>query len=100
MAGLLFTCPGIKGKHCYYLTINKPNMKNLSKIALFVFAAASLTFASCDSKKAENAENAVEGAASDVAAEADSMATPSEGDTAIVQDQPVQDGVVDSTATK
>ncbi len=75
-------------------------MKNLSRIALFAFAAASLTFASCDSKKAENAEGAVEGAVDAAGAEVDSMATPTEGDTAVVQDQPVQDGVVDSTATK
>lgn len=72
-------------------------MKNLSKITVLAFAALSLTFASCNSKPAENAESATEGAAGSAL---DSAATPTEGDTAVVQDQPVQDGVVDSTGTK
>lgn len=75
-------------------------MKNLSKITILAFAALSFTFASCDSKKAENAENATEGAVDAVGSEIDEATTPTEGDTAVVQDQPVQDGVVDSTATK
>ena len=75
-------------------------MKNLSRIALFVFAATSFTFASCDSKTAENAENATEETVDAAGAELDSATTPSAGDTAVVQDTPVQDGVVDSTGTR
>ncbi|PSR54925.1 hypothetical protein AHMF7605_16155 [Adhaeribacter arboris] len=75
-------------------------MKNLSKITVLAFAALSFTFASCDSKKAENAETTTESAVDAAGAELDSATTPSEGDTAVVQDQPVQDGVVDSTGTK
>ncbi|RDC61663.1 hypothetical protein [Adhaeribacter pallidiroseus] len=75
-------------------------MKNLSKIIVLAFAALSFTFASCNSKPAENAESATEGAVDAAGAELDSATTPTEGDTAVVQDQPVQDGVVDSTATK
>ena len=75
-------------------------MKNLSKIALFAFAAASFTFASCESKTAENAENATEETIDAAGAELDSATTPSAGDTAVVQDKPVQDGLVDSTGTK
>jgi hypothetical protein len=67
-------------------------MKNLSKLALLTFAVASFTFASCDSKPAENTENAVEEAVGNDESTA-------EGDTAVVQDQPVQDGVVDSIGT-
>ena len=75
-------------------------MKNLSKVALLAFAALSFTFASCDSKPAENAGNAAEETVDAAGAELDSATTPSEGDTAVVRDQPVQDGVVDSTGTK
>jgi hypothetical protein len=75
-------------------------MKNLSKITLLAFAAMSFTFASCDSKPAENAENATEETMDDAAAELDSATTPSEGDTAVVRDEPVQDGLVDSAGTK
>ncbi|QNF33561.1 hypothetical protein HUW51_12830 [Adhaeribacter swui] len=75
-------------------------MKNLAKITVLAFTALSFTFASCNSKPAETTENAVEGAADAAGAELDSATTPTEGDTAVVQDQPVQDGVVDSTATK
>lgn len=75
-------------------------MKNLSKIAVLAFAAFAFTFASCDSKKAENAESTVEGSVDAAGAELDSAATPSEGDTAVVLDEPVKDGVADSTGTK
>lgn len=75
-------------------------MKNLSKITLLAFTALAFTFASCDSKPAENVENATEETMDDAAAELDSATTPSEGDTAVVRDQPVEDGVVDSTSTK
>lgn len=75
-------------------------MKNLSKIALLAFAAASFTFASCDSKPAENAENAAEETVEAAGDEIDAATTPTEGDTAVVRDQPVQDGIVDSTGTK
>jgi hypothetical protein len=82
-------------------------MKNLAKITVLAFAALSFTFASCNSKPAENAESAAGGAvdaagtAVDAAgAELDSATTPTEGYTALVKDQPVQDGVIDSTATK
>ena len=71
-------------------------MKNLSRIALFAFAAASFTFASCESKPAENAENTTE-ETGDAAGGATGDAA---GDTAVVQDQPVEDGLVDSTGTK
>lgn len=75
-------------------------MKNLSKITVLAFATISFAFASCNSKPAENAESATEGAIDAAGAELDSATTPTEGDTAVLQDQPVQDGVVDSTATK
>jgi hypothetical protein len=75
-------------------------MKNLSKITLLAFAALSFTFASCDSKPAENAENATEEAMDDASAELDSATTPTEGDTAVVLDEPVKDGLVDSAGTK
>jgi hypothetical protein len=75
-------------------------MKNLAKITLLAFAGLSLTFASCDSKPAENAESAAGETMDAAGAELDSATTPSEGDTAVVRDQPVQDGVVDSTGTK
>ncbi|MGV3639833.1 MAG: hypothetical protein ACO1NZ_04885 [Adhaeribacter sp.] len=75
-------------------------MKNLSKITLLAFAALSFTFASCDSKPAENAENAAEETMNEAGAELDSATTPTEGDTAVVRDQPVEDGLVDSTSTK
>lgn len=65
-------------------------MKNLSKIAVLAFAAISFTFASCGEKKADEG--------TETTTEATDTAT--EGDTAVVQDQPVQDGLVDSTATK
>lgn len=55
---------------------------------------------SCDSKKAENAENAVEETTDAAETELDAATTPTEGDTAVLQDQPVKDGLVDSTATK
>lgn len=74
-------------------------MKNLSKSALLAFAVASFTFASCDSKPAENAENATEETIDAAGAEIDAATTPSEGDTAVVRDQPVQDGLADSTGT-
>lgn len=74
-------------------------MKNLSKITVLAFAALAFTFTACDSKTAENTENTTEGAIDAAGAELDSATTPTEGDTAVVQDQPVQDGVVDSTAT-
>jgi len=75
-------------------------MKNLSRIALFAFAAASFTFASCESKTAENAEEATEETIDATGDAIDDATTPSTGDTAVVQDQPVQDGIVDSTGTK
>jgi len=75
----------------------KPDiMKNLTKFTLLAFAAVSFTFASCDSKPAENAEDATENTIDAAQAELDSMGTATEGDTAVVRDQPVQDGVVDS----
>ncbi len=75
-------------------------MKNLSKITVLAFAAFAFTFASCDSKKAENAESAVEGTVDAAGAEVDSLTTPTEGDTAVVLDEPVKDGIADSTGTK
>ena len=75
-------------------------MKNLSRIALFAFAAASFTFASCESKTAENVEDATEETVDAAGDAIDDATTTSPGDTAVVQDQPVQDGVIDSTGTK
>ncbi|MDQ4139567.1 MAG: hypothetical protein M3142_03495 [Bacteroidota bacterium] len=75
-------------------------MKNLAKISALAFAALSFTFASCDSKKAENAETTIQTSVDAADAELDSATTQTEGDTAVVQDQPVQDGVADTTATK
>jgi hypothetical protein len=69
--------------------IKKNPMKNLSKIALFAFAAASFTFASCESKPAENTtstEETVEAAEGDSAATeapaADTTAAPAADTTA------------------
>jgi hypothetical protein len=80
--------------HCQNLT-----MKNLFKITLLAFAAVSLTFVSCDSKPAEQAGDAAEETMDAAGAELDSATTPSEGDTAVVQDQPTE-GVVDSMEHK
>jgi len=97
--GYLFTATVLTPKQDK-TTNNKYLMKNLSRIALFAFAAASFTFASCESKTAENVEDATEETIDAAGDELDEATTPSAGDTAIVQDQPVQDGVVDSTGTK
>ena len=75
-------------------------MKNLAKISVLAFAAISFTFASCDSKPAENAEEATESTVDAAEAELDSVGMATEGDTATVQDQPVQDGVVDTMKAK
>ena len=71
-------------------------MKNLAKISVLAFAAISFTFTACDSKPAENAEDATESTVDAAEAEMDSVGMATEGDTATVRDQPVQDGVVDS----
>jgi hypothetical protein len=70
-------------------------MKNLTKLTVLAFAAISFTFASCDSKPAENAEEATENTVDAAQAELDSVGMATEGDTAVVRDQPVQDGVTD-----
>ena len=70
-------------------------MKNLTKLTVLAFAAISFTFASCDTKTAENAEETTESTVDAAEAELDSVGMATEGDTAVVKDQPVQDGVVD-----
>jgi len=70
-------------------------MKNLTKLTVLAFAAISFTFASCDTKTAENAEETTESTVDAAEAERDSVGMATEGDTAVVKDQPVQDGVVD-----
>lgn len=74
---------------------------------VLAFSALSFTFTSCGSKTAENAENtaesavdAAENAVDAAGAKLDSATNSTEGDTAVLQEQPVQDGVVDSTVTK
>jgi hypothetical protein len=74
-------------------------MKNLTKIVLMGFAALAFTFASCESKPAEKAGDAAEETMDAAGAEIDSATTPSEGDTAVVRDQPTE-GVVDSMEKK
>lgn len=54
--------------------IKKKPMKNLSKIALLAFAAASFTFASCESKKTEETTTTTEETTVE-ATEADTAAT-------------------------
>jgi hypothetical protein len=83
-----------------FVKIKSTFMKNLSKISLLAFAALSFTFASCDSKPAENAGNAAEETMDAAGAELDSATTPSEGDTAVVRDQPTEGVVDDTTKTK
>lgn len=70
-------------------------MRNLTKLTVLAFAAMSFTFASCDSKPAENAEDATETTVDAAESELDSVGMATEGDTAVVRDQPVQDGVAD-----
>ena len=70
-------------------------MKNLAKLTVLAFAAISFTFASCDSKPVENAEEATESTVDAAEAELDSVGMATEGDTAVVKDQPVEDGVAD-----
>lgn len=72
-------------------------MKNLAKITVLAFAAISFTFASCDSKTAENAEDTTESTVDAAEAELDSVGMATEGDTAVVRDQSVKDGVMDKT---
>ena len=74
-------------------------MKNLAKITVVAFAALSFAFTACNTKTGENVENTAESAVDAAGAELDSATTPTTGDTAVVQDQPVQDGLVDSTGT-
>jgi len=71
-------------------------MKNLAKISVLAFAAISFTFASCESKTAGNVDGTTESTVDAAEAELDSVGTATEGDTATVRDQPVQDGVVDT----
>jgi hypothetical protein len=80
-------------------TINIKYMKNLLKMTVLAGAALTLTFTACDSKPAENAENATEETMDAAGAELDSATTPTEGDTAVVRDQPTE-GVVDSMEQK
>jgi len=70
-------------------------MKNLAKITVLAFAALSFTFVSCESKTAENAEEATESTVDAAEAEIDSVGMATEGDTGVVRDEPVKDGVVD-----
>jgi hypothetical protein len=79
---------------------NKEIMKNLAKISVLAFAAISFTFASCNTKTAEKAEDATESTVDAADAELDSVGMATEGDTATVKDQPVKDGVVDSMKAK
>ena len=75
-------------------------MKNLFKIPVIALAAFALIFTACDSKPAENAESATEETMDAAGAELDSATTPEEGDTAVVRDQPTDDGLVDSLETQ
>jgi hypothetical protein len=75
-------------------------MKNLFKITAIALVAITFTVAACDSKPAENVENATEETMDAAGAEMDSATTPAEGDTAVVRDQPTNDGLVDSIETK
>jgi hypothetical protein len=60
--------------------IKKNPMKNLSKIALFAFAAASFTFASCETKTTETTETTTTEETVE-ATEADTTATDAAVDT-------------------
>lgn len=75
-------------------------MKTIGKLSVLAFAAAALTFTSCNSKSAESTEEATESTIDAAEAEMDSVGTATEGDTATVKDQPVKDGVVDSMKAK
>ena len=75
-------------------------MKNLTKLSVMVFAVAAFAFTSCDSKKAENAESAVEETVDAAESKVEDATTATEGDTATLRDEPVKDGLVDTTATK
>jgi ABC-type oligopeptide transport system substrate-binding subunit len=75
-------------------------MKNLFKITAIALVAITFTVAACDSKPAKNVENATEETMDAAGAEMDSATTPAEGDTAVVRDQPTNDGLVDSIETK
>jgi hypothetical protein len=75
-------------------------MKNLLKIPVIALAAFAFTITGCDSKPAENVENATEETLDAAGAELDTATTPEQGDTAVVQDQPTEDGLVDSIETK
>lgn len=75
-------------------------MKNLFKMPVIALAAFTFIFAACDSKPAENVENATEETLDAAGAELDSATTPEAGDTAVVRDQPTNDGLVDSIETK
>ena len=75
-------------------------MKNLFKMPVIALAAFALIFTACDSKPAENAESATEETMDAAGEELDSATTPEEGDTAVVRDQPTEDGLVDSLETQ
>jgi hypothetical protein len=75
-------------------------MKNLFKMTALAFTACIFTLASCDSKPVEDAGNATEETMDAAGAEMDTAMTPAEGDTAVVRDQPTEDGLVDSIDNK
>lgn len=68
-------------------------MKNLFKTTVMALSAFAFTVAGCDSKPVEDAGNATEETMDAAGAE---MNSPAAGDTAMVQDKPVEDGLVDS----
>ncbi|RNI32564.1 hypothetical protein EFA69_04395 [Rufibacter immobilis] len=68
-------------------------MKKAPKILAAIVLAVAFGFASCESKTAQNVENAAESAAEEIETTADSALAPT--DTITVEDEPVKDGVAD-----
>ncbi|WP_207436182.1 hypothetical protein [Sabulibacter ruber] len=68
-------------------------MKKATSILAVAALALAFGFSSCESKTAQNVENAAESATEEVKAEADSALTGT--DTIQVKDEPVEDGVAD-----